>query len=327
MGLTTTATTTATTTEKPNTTVGNNKASNKKAGNKKADKREVDQLLKHPGLWRAHQLGTYTRQSNQGLPTGFSELDTYLPDRGWPHNGLIELILAHAGIGELRLLMPALQTLSQQESRWIAWVNPPFVPYAPALQHLGIDTQKILLVRPQTHKDTLWALERICKSGNCSSALAWLDERKLKLKDTQRLQVAAKQGRTLTGLFRPQRAMQQSSMAELRLRLLPGKAPDLVQLEILKRRGGWALQGQHSLMLDVAAATASTRHTPHDMREHMRLWRLQQQAQTTLPEQTLVQSPISADVSATLSATASATTPGAVSPIAPTEPRSPTGLH
>ncbi len=105
------------------------------------------------------------------------------------------------------LLVPALQQLSRSEDRWLTWINPPFIPYAPALQSVGIDTSKILLIHPRTHADTLWALERTCKSGSCSIALAWLDEKKLKLKDTQRLQIAAKQGRTLTCLFRPETAL------------------------------------------------------------------------------------------------------------------------
>ncbi len=75
-------------------------------------------------------------------------------------------------------------------------INPPFIPYAPALEALGINLQKMLMIHPKTHKDTLWALERAVKSGSCSSLLAWVDEKKLTLKDTQRLQVAAKQGRT-----------------------------------------------------------------------------------------------------------------------------------
>ena len=289
---------------------------------------EIDQLLEHPSLWRARQLDTHTRQSNQGLPTGFDELDSHLPDQGWPNNGLIELLLAHAGIGELRLLMPALKMLSEQESRWIAWVNPPFIPYAPALHSLGIDTRRILLVRPQTHKDALWALERICKSGNCSSALAWLDERKLKLKDTQRLQVAAKQGRTLTGLFRPQQAMQQSSMAELRLRLLPSQSPGLMQLEILKRRGGWALQGQQGLTLDVAAATASRRHTAHDMREQIQLWRMNRiNKHRQSPEQTQTERQVAhTDTAAKQPVVAPAIARPATPPVSMPQ-RSPTGLH
>lgn len=228
-------------------------------------------LLRHPNLWRAGQL----RQSQQqpGIPTGYTQLDEQLPGQGWPVGGLMEFLLSTAGIGELRLLVPALKALSHDENRWIAWINPPFIPYAPALESVGIDINKILLIHPRSHQDALWALERACKSGTCSSALAWLDEKKLKLKDTQRLQVAAKQGQTLTCLFRPQAAHNQSSMAELRL-ALKSSAPGEVMLDILKRRGGWPVQDLH---LAVAEATATQHRNPAEVRQQLELWRAVQQ--------------------------------------------------
>ena len=60
----------------------------------------------------------------------------------------MELLLPCAGIGELRLLMPALRALSNTQNRWLAWINPPFIPYAPALQAAGIESSKILLIHP-----------------------------------------------------------------------------------------------------------------------------------------------------------------------------------
>ncbi len=144
-----------------------------------------------------------------------------LADRGWPKAGLVELLSPRIGIGELRLLGPALAAFSVQEQRWITWINPPHIPYAPALAELGIDIGKVLLVHPKTHADALWALEQAVKSGTCSAALAWLDESKLATKDVRRLKLAARRGETLTVLFRPDTAAQRQSMAELRILLQP----------------------------------------------------------------------------------------------------------
>ncbi len=196
-------------------------------------------LLKHPNLWRAGEL---SQARNPGLASGYATLDPHLPGGGWPANGLVELLLPCAGVGELRLLLPALAELSCRQQRWVAWVNPPFIPYAPALQAAGVDINKILLIHPRQHDEALWALERACRSGTCSAVMAWLDESKLKLKDTQRLQVAAKQGGTLTCLLRPQSARQQPSMAELRLALEATDSPGKTRLDIVKRRGGWPLE-------------------------------------------------------------------------------------
>ena len=59
----------------------------------------------HPALWRANQLGGARAVVS---PSGFALLDAQLPGGGWPHGALTELLLAQPGIGELRLLAPAL---------------------------------------------------------------------------------------------------------------------------------------------------------------------------------------------------------------------------
>ena len=221
----------------------------------------VQDLLQHPDLWRAGQL-----RASQAFPTtssGFAALDIHLPGNGWPEAGLMEFMLETSGIGELKLLAPALQNLSRQ-ARWIAWINPPFIPYAPALSTLGIDISKILLIHPKNHEDALWALERASKSGTCSITLAWLDERRLRLKDTRRLQLAAKQGGTLSCLFRPAEASEQASMAELRLKLAPAGSIELA-ISIVKRRGGWPLT---NLKVPMAHELQT-----QDMQEQLACWR------------------------------------------------------
>lgn len=216
-------------------------------------------LLEHPALWRA---GEITREP-ETVASGFEMLDRHLPGKGWPRAGLCEFMLPTAGLGELRLLLPALKTLSRQ-ARWIAWVNPPFIPYAPALKAADVDIDKILLIHPKNHKDALWALERATRSGTCSAALAWLDERQLKTKDTQRLQLAARQGGTLSCLFRPGQAQEENSMAELRLAVQPGLDQTLA-VQICKRRGGWPI-ADLSIPLDQGRRAS-------EIREQLSLWR------------------------------------------------------
>ncbi len=225
---------------------------------------EREKLLKHPDLWRAGQISP--AQTRRGITTGYPGLDQHLPGHGWPADGLMELLLPCAGIGELRLLMPALRALSNTQNRWLAWINPPFIPYAPALQAAGIESSKILLIHPRSHEDALWALERACKSGSCASVFAWMDEKKLSIKDSRRLQVAAKQGKTLSCLFRPEQARNHSSMAELRL-ALSSPGTDQINIDILKRRGGWPLQNI-SLMLNQNTASPAA-----PIQEQLSLWR------------------------------------------------------
>ena len=200
----------------------------------------IGDLLRRPDVWRADEIGSPAK-TVAATPSGFDALDAHLPGNGWPRAGLIELMLTAAGIGELKLLAPALRDLSRS-ARWIAWINPPFIPYAPALRALDIDIGKILLVHPRRHEEALWAMEQASKSGTCSAVLGWLDERRLTLTATRRLQLAARQGGTLGCLFRPQAAADGASMAELRLQLAPG-TPGEVGVSIVKRRGGWPVPG------------------------------------------------------------------------------------
>ena len=193
------------------------------------------------GLWRAREL---PRQqiADAGIGTGFSALDDALVDHGWPAAGLVELLCQDYGIGELRLLSPALATLSSTDERCIAWVNPPHLPYAPALQAAGIDPARVLLVRASDHAEALWAFEQACTSGACSAVLGWFGEPKLRFTEIRRLQFAAKQGRTWANLFRPAGASQEASAAEMRLRL-ESLSEDRLNVDIIKRRGGWPLPG------------------------------------------------------------------------------------
>ena len=201
---------------------------------------DMTALLSHPHLWRARHLPNEPGQS--GHATGFAALDDALHDGGWPVAGLMELLCATHGIGELRLLMPALARLSQAEARWIVWVTPPCLPYAPALLEAGVMPGKVLLVRPQCQRDALWAAEKALKSGAACAVLAWLAEPSLEVHALRRLQLAAQEGQAWGTLFRPAAAANRPSMAELRILVESERSQtcDRLAFSVLKRRGGWA---------------------------------------------------------------------------------------
>lgn len=201
-------------------------------------------LLSKDFIWRARDLtASVGIEPTSGIPTGFPSLDRLLCDRGWPRDALLEVLVDIQGCGELRLLMPGLRHLLYQETRWVAWINPPFVPYAPALHSLGIDVNRVLLVHPNSHQEALWALEKILESGSCSAALAWLNERELQDKQLRRVQSRAKENRVWSTIFRPSRAARESSPAELRFHIHSSRSNtgDRVVLSVLKRKGGWAV--------------------------------------------------------------------------------------
>ncbi|MFV8835313.1 translesion DNA synthesis-associated protein ImuA [Aquisalimonas sp.] len=200
----------------------------------------LDNLLREPRIWRAGNNQT----SQTGLPSGFAELDAVLPEGGWPTGALTEVLHGDPGIGELRLVMPALARLSRA-GRWIALVAPPHIPYAPALAAQGVDLSRILLIHPRAGGDTLWALEQAMRSGSCAAVLAW--PRQAEYQQLRRLQLAAEAGRCWGLLFRPERAVSERSPAALRL-TMQGRGEDDTRVDLLKVRGA---QPRSGLMLDL----------------------------------------------------------------------------
>ena len=187
---------------------------------------KLTRLLEHPAIWR----GRSAAQRRSGLPTGFAALDEYLPDSGWPRTGLIEILVARFGSGELTLLMPALAALTRAAvARWCVWVAPPLVPFAPALASGGVVLDRVTVVGGER---SLWAFEQALGSGACDAVLGWV--RQVKPRDLRRLQLAAERGRTLGVMFRPRRAAREASAAVLRLSIEP--LAEGVRVTLLKGR-------------------------------------------------------------------------------------------
>jgi cell division inhibitor SulA/protein ImuA len=142
------------------------------------------------------------------------------------------------GLGEVQLFLPALMQSQQRtvggDVPWIVWIAPPHEPYAPALMQQGIELDRLLVVRPATATEALWAAEQALGSGVCAAVLLWLkgsDDRWLR-----RLKLAAEAGGALGVLFRPERHRFESSPASLRLLMTQGRPA--AHLELIKVQGG-----------------------------------------------------------------------------------------
>jgi len=212
----------------------------------------LDELLRHPSVWCA----AGTRNGPKTLPTGFGRLDERLPGGGWPLDTLIELLLPAPGVGEIKLLVPAMRAFGHVGSgsrRWIAWLAPPYLPYAPALANAGLDPGRMLVVRPRGLRrglspqgtvpssqsvegpdPTLWAMEQALRSPACAAALGWSDAAETTA--LRRLKLAAEEGGSLGILFRPAQRAREPSPAALRLLLEPRDGA--LDVTILKCRGG-----------------------------------------------------------------------------------------
>jgi len=187
----------------------------------------LESLLQHPAIWRGRSAAQISVVSS-----GFPALDAALPGGGWPSAGLIEILVAHLGVGELNVLLPALAALTRKDSaRWCAWVAPPFEPFAPTLSAQGLMLQRLFVVRTE---QPLWAFEQSLISGACEAVLAWAP--RAPSRDIRRLQLAAEKGRALGALFRPVAVAKESSNAVLRVIVEP--TDQGARVSLLKSRGG-----------------------------------------------------------------------------------------
>jgi protein ImuA len=181
-----------------------------------------------PNVWWASELAQSRLPS---IPSGHKDLDTQLPDRGWPRSVLTELLLQQPGIGELQLLKPALAALSGQQR--VALVQAPYIPHALVAMAWGVDVSRLVWVQADSTADALWTTEKMLKSGAFGAILLW--QRDVRNEHLRRLHLAAQGTETWLWLLRPLASAMEPSPAPLRLALRPAYGGTLV--EILKCRG------------------------------------------------------------------------------------------
>lgn len=199
-------------------------------------KASIAELVQLPGVWRGGELEQSTHPS---IATGHAGLDAELPGRGWPTGTLSEVLHDGVGIGEITFLAGALARATAGD-RLIAWINAPYLPYAPALAQAGLPLARCLVVKPASRDDAFWSAEQALKSGACGAVLLWLgEERNGRRPDEyawlRRLQMAAESGRAMAIHFRCTAAERLSTPAHLRVVL--AREDGALKVRIPKRRG------------------------------------------------------------------------------------------
>jgi len=194
-----------------------------------AHNNKLDALLKsEPALWR----GSDQHNEYASIPTGYPQLDNVLPSGGWSVGCLTELLVEQHGIGELSLLLPGLHNVTAnhegnlQGNQWAAFVNPPYLPYAPAFANAGVNLERLLIVNTDNDTDSLWAIEQLLRAGIFAAVVGWVN--RTTAQKQRRLQLAAELGKTWATVYRPIRAQQEHSPAAFRITLntINGTLPD-----------------------------------------------------------------------------------------------------
>jgi len=179
--------------------------------------------------------------------SGFAELDARLPYGGWQSGTVVELMPADIGIGELRLLMPALARITQSE-RYVALVSPPCIPFAPALNNHGVRLDRLLVIRAEKNTDALWAIEQTLRCKSFGAVVGWPES--IRDRDVRRLQLAAESGRSTGFIYRSPNASRDASSAAVRMKLQASEKGLLI--DVLKCRGG---RSSFSIVVDCRLRT------------------------------------------------------------------------
>ncbi|MFC5428643.1 translesion DNA synthesis-associated protein ImuA [Paraburkholderia denitrificans] len=195
-------------------------------------------------IWQGDQLA---HASERTVPSGHAALDAFLPGAGWPAGSLTELLVEQGGIGEMRLVAPALRSLTATAGRHVLLVAPPWQPYACALKAWGLALDRVVWVRAGEN-DAPWVAEQALRQGGIGAVLLW--QARVRADAVRRLQVAAQDSHALAFLIRPVAARSQSSPAPLRMACMPVPPPadaginrrqwmqlSAVSVDIFKRRG------------------------------------------------------------------------------------------
>jgi hypothetical protein len=187
-----------------------------------------------PGLWLGSGAQEFSRIKTEA--SGWPELDRMLPGGGWPAGALSELYCPVEGIGEFSLLLPLIVRLTASGKR-VVLVSPPHLPYSQALGERGVKLDKLVLLSPQSARDTLWAAEQTLRCAAVGLVVAW--PRRAGDRELRHLSLAAETSGATAIVYRPAREARTFSPAALRILVQPAGTSSL-QVEILKSRGGHA---------------------------------------------------------------------------------------
>lgn len=190
-------------------------------------------------VWSANQAPSHSVEPSF-IPSGFAALDKQIG--GWPNSGLVELQPTALGVGELRLILPALSSLATRkegQGKLQVWL-PGGVQLMP--QGLGMAfTSSTIMLKALSANESLWVLDTLLQSGICSAVVCWLDA--LDPAQAKRLQIAAKDSNTLVFCIRSVVSQDSSLPISLRMRLQPTDQGLL--LDVFKRQNAYAVEPFH----------------------------------------------------------------------------------
>ncbi len=190
-------------------------------------------------------------EARRHVPLGIAAFDAALPGGGLPAGALTEILASETPGGGAWTFAAMAACAAARDGGRVLWVDDgTFSPVAAAA--LGLDLERLFLVRPRTASDALWIFEQAIRCRAVAAAVA--DLRGLSSALARRLQLAAELGQGLALLVRPDREAAVPSAAAVRLRVAPAPSvgigpegaartawlpPRAFTVEVLRARGGF----------------------------------------------------------------------------------------
>ena len=155
------------------------------------------------------------------ISCGCTALDRALPDGGYVAGSVIEYLRAMPGCGASTLAFTAAAAAMRSTNGFAVIIDTQHNIYPPALASWGIDLEKVVLVRPQSDVDALWAVDQALRTPAVAAVVA--DVERIDDRAARRMQLAAEQGGGLALLLRPASARRGPSWADVQwmVRSLP----------------------------------------------------------------------------------------------------------
>ena len=175
--------------------------------------RLVDELRRQVGRWEAsipHDETTFS--------SGTAGLDRLLPGGSLRYGMLAEWLSGLARSGAATLSLLAAREACRPGGVLVV-IDRQQMFYPPAAAAWGIDLNRLIIVRPRSARDELWAAVQALHSPAVAALWAMID--RLDARAFRRLQLAAEAGRTLGLLLRPAYVRGQPSWADVRLEVSP----------------------------------------------------------------------------------------------------------
>ncbi len=157
-------------------------------------------------------------QGEPAISTGCPLLDTLLPHHGWRWGTIVEWVALGEGAGAKKIALATVRPAITKGAILFV-VDPHRRFYPPAAIETGIPPQAIVVLYPQSTKDTIWTIDQILRTGK--GIVVWADVPPYSPAVARRFQLAAEQSGAIGFFFRSYLSGKGPSWSDLQLIVSP----------------------------------------------------------------------------------------------------------